>query len=67
MQLVLSTVVIGAGQAGLSAAHHLSRLGLTPGEEFLVVDANVRAGGAWQHRWSSLTMADCTGWPPCPS
>lgn len=42
---VHESVVIGAGQAGLSAAHHLQRLGI----EHLVLDANPSPGGAWQH------------------
>jgi cation diffusion facilitator CzcD-associated flavoprotein CzcO len=58
---VLSSVVIGAGQAGLSTAFHLARRGLRPGQDFLVLDANPAPGGAWQHRWSSLTMADVHG------
>ena len=53
--------MIGAGQAGLSAAYHLVRLGLVPGNDLLVLDANPAPGGAWQHRWSSLTMADVHG------
>lgn len=55
---VVEVVVIGAGQAGLSAAHHLKRLGVEP---FVVLDANDAAGGAWQHRWDSLTMHDVHG------
>ena len=54
---VLDSVVIGAGQAGLSASHHLQRLGI----DHLVLDANAAAGGAWQHRWDALTMADVHG------
>jgi cation diffusion facilitator CzcD-associated flavoprotein CzcO len=62
----VDVVVVGAGQAGLSAAYHLDRTGLVPvgsrGWErargtFVVLDDNPRAGGAWQHRWRSLTMA----------
>lgn len=49
---VRDVVVIGAGQAGLSAAHHLQRRGLHP----LVLDANKSPGGAWSHRWDSLLM-----------
>ena len=49
----VEVVVIGAGQAGLSAAHHLGRLGVG----FVVLDGEQRAGGAWQHRWPSLTLA----------
>ena len=32
-------LIIGAGQAGLAAAHELWRRGLVPGEDFLVLDA----------------------------
>jgi cation diffusion facilitator CzcD-associated flavoprotein CzcO len=54
---VLDSVVIGAGQAGLSASYHLKRRGL----RHVVLDADARPGGAWQHRWDSLTMADVHG------
>ncbi|WP_412543151.1 NAD(P)-binding domain-containing protein [Longispora sp. K20-0274] len=54
-------VVIGAGQAGLSAAYHLGRFGLKPFEELVVLDRNARPGGAWQHRWDTLTMHDVHG------
>lgn len=49
-------VVIGAGQAGLSAAYHLKRRGLEPGRGFLVLDKSPGPGGAWQFRWPSLTL-----------
>lgn len=51
---VHDSLVIGAGQAGLSASHHLLRLGV----EHVLLDANPQPGGAWQHRWDALTMAD---------
>ncbi|KQS99881.1 pyridine nucleotide-disulfide oxidoreductase [Cellulomonas sp. Leaf395] len=63
-------VVIGAGQAGLSAAYHLRRAGLVAvGERgweraaatFVVLDDGAQAGGAWQHRWPGLTMAEAHG------
>jgi cation diffusion facilitator CzcD-associated flavoprotein CzcO len=54
----VDTVVIGAGQAGLSSAHHLLRLGLAPFDQVVVLDADAAPGGAWQHRWDSLTMRD---------
>jgi cation diffusion facilitator CzcD-associated flavoprotein CzcO len=57
----VETVVVGAGQAGLSSAHHLLRRGLAPFDQVVVLDADARAGGAWQHRWDSLTMSDVHG------
>lgn len=50
-------IVIGAGHAGLSAAHHLDELGV----DMLVLDGNPAPGGAWQHRWDSLSMDDLHG------
>jgi cation diffusion facilitator CzcD-associated flavoprotein CzcO len=50
-------VVIGAGQAGLSSAYHLQKLGIAPGKGFLVLDQSPQAGGAWQFRWPSLTLS----------
>ncbi|WP_205602446.1 NAD(P)-binding domain-containing protein [Chelativorans alearense] len=50
-------VVIGAGQAGLSAAYHLKRQGLAPHKGFVVLDQSNEPGGAWQHRWPSLTLS----------
>jgi cation diffusion facilitator CzcD-associated flavoprotein CzcO len=55
--VVLDSLVIGAGQAGLSASYHLTRRGI----DHVVLDADDRPGGAWQHRWDSLTMADVHG------
>ena len=52
----MDILVIGGGQAGLSAAYHLHRLGLVGGKGFLVLDKSPQPGGAWQFRWPSLTM-----------
>jgi thioredoxin reductase len=60
---VLDSVVIGAGQGGLSASYHLKRLGLA----HVVLDAEDGPGGAWQHRWDSLTMDDVHGVADLPS
>jgi len=49
--------VIGAGQAGLSAAYHLKKLGLKIGQDFIILDEAPNAGGAWQFRWDSLTLS----------
>ncbi|MBP1325561.1 cation diffusion facilitator CzcD-associated flavoprotein CzcO [Leucobacter exalbidus] len=60
-----TVVIIGAGQAGLSAGYHLQRRGFTSalhdpeGERtFVMFDANSAPGGAWQHRWDSLLVAN---------
>ncbi|MCS6710797.1 NAD(P)/FAD-dependent oxidoreductase [Brachybacterium sp. EF45031] len=78
-------MVIGGGQAGISAAHHLLRLGAVPADDLahaatppsrphgtptarrheligparrvILLDAEDGPGGAWRHRWPSLTMA----------
>src|SRR5215218_8040449 len=50
-------VVIGAGQAGLSAAYHMKRLGLPPIRGFILLDRSPAPGGAWQFRWPSLTLS----------
>ena len=63
-----TVVVIGAGQAGLSAAYHLQRRGFESAltapdaaRTFVVLDAGDAPGGAWQHRWPSLVMATVNG------
>lgn len=48
----VDVVVIGAGQAGLSGAYFLRRSGL----EHVVLDHDDGPGGAWQHRWPTLTL-----------
>ena len=51
-----SVVVIGAGQAGLSTAYFLRRLGLDAGNEFVVLDRGPAPGGAWQFRWEAMRL-----------
>ncbi|WP_017615632.1 NAD(P)-binding domain-containing protein [Nocardiopsis salina] len=52
----VGVTVVGAGQAGLSAAWHLRRLGLVPGSDLLVLDRGPGTGGAWQFRWEALRL-----------
>ncbi len=52
----VKVVVIGAGQAGLSVAYYLRRFELVADEDFVMLDRAPGAGGAWQHRWSSLRL-----------
>lgn len=63
-----TVVVIGGGQAGLSAAYHLKKRGFVSAvtdpaapRSFVVLDADAAPGGAWQHRWESLRMATVNG------
>ena len=66
---VVDVVVIGAGQAGLSAAYHLRRRGYRgvadgagdAAPTFVLLDAEDGPGGAWRHRWESLRMATVNG------
>jgi len=48
----IETIVIGAGQAGLSIGYYLSRRALP----FVILDANQRIGDAWRNRWDSLRL-----------
>ena len=48
----IDTVVIGAGQAGLSAGYHLKKRGLP----FVILDADARIGDHWRDRWDSLKL-----------
>jgi cation diffusion facilitator CzcD-associated flavoprotein CzcO len=57
VRLRTDIVVIGAGQAGLSAAYHLRRRNLPPNRGFVVLDQAPDAGGAWQFRWPSLLLS----------
>jgi putative flavoprotein involved in K+ transport len=45
-------VVIGAGQAGLSAGYYLSKYNIP----FIILDANKRIGDSWRNRWDSLHL-----------
>jgi cation diffusion facilitator CzcD-associated flavoprotein CzcO len=49
-------VIIGAGQAGLSVAYHLQRMGLRMGQDVVVLDRGPGEGGAWQYRWPALRL-----------
>ncbi|MFF0155491.1 NAD(P)-binding domain-containing protein [Micromonospora sp. NPDC005203] len=59
-------VVIGAGQAGLSAGYHLRRTGFAPGSGFVILDGDNGPGGAWQHRWPTLVFDRVHGFHDLP-
>jgi putative flavoprotein involved in K+ transport len=46
------TVIVGAGQAGLSVAHHLAKRD----RPLLILDANDRIGDNWRRHWDSLRL-----------
>jgi putative flavoprotein involved in K+ transport len=46
------TVIIGGGQAGLSAGYHLKKRGVP----IVILDASDRIGDAWRNRWDSLRL-----------
>ena len=46
------TVVIGGGQAGLTAGYQLKKRGV----RFVILDASARVGDAWRNRWDSLHL-----------
>jgi putative flavoprotein involved in K+ transport len=48
----VDTIVVGAGQAGLSAGYHLKRRDLP----FVILEANERVGDVWRERWDSLRL-----------
>ena len=69
---MVEVVVVGGGQAGLAAGFYLRRAGLSPGRDFVIVDAGESPGGSWQHMWDGLrlfspaTYSSLPGWmmPP---
>ena len=48
----VDTIIIGAGQAGLSAGYHLAKRGLP----FTILDADARIGDHWRERWDTLRL-----------
>jgi len=48
----VETVIVGAGQSGLSVGYFLAR----QGRSFVILDANPRIGDAWRNRWDSLRL-----------
>ncbi|HEU5086573.1 MAG TPA: NAD(P)-binding domain-containing protein, partial [Roseiflexaceae bacterium] len=48
----IETVIVGGGQAGLSAGYFLQQ----HGRDFVILDAHARIGEAWRERWDSLRL-----------
>lgn len=58
----VDTVIIGAGQAGLSVGYHLAKLG----HRFVILDGNQRVGDNWRSHWDSLRLYSPAGWDSLP-
>jgi len=52
MKTHFSTIVIGAGQAGLAAGYYLKQ----SADDFLIIDENPEVGYSWKKRWDSLKL-----------
>jgi putative flavoprotein involved in K+ transport len=48
----IETVIIGAGQAGLCTAYHLTQ----EGRDCVVLDGNARVGDNWRRHWDTLRL-----------
>ena len=48
----VETLIIGAGQAGLATAYHLTRAG----RDVLVVESQERVGNGWRQQWDTLKL-----------
>ena len=48
----IETVIIGAGQAGLSTGYHLQK----QGRPFVILDAAARVGDQWRQQWDTLKL-----------
>ncbi len=48
----VDTLIIGAGQSGLSAGYHLARRGM----KFVILDADERVGDHWRQQYDSLRL-----------
>ena len=65
MNTDIETVIIGAGQAGLSTGYHLQRRG----RPFVILDGSARVGDNWREQWDTLrlfTPAKYDGLPGLP-
>ena len=68
--MVIETVIIGGGQAGLAVGYHLAKRD----RPFVILEANQRVGESWRNRWDSLVLftaaklSGLPGWPfPAPA
>lgn len=58
----METIIIGAGQAGLSASYYLKQQGIP----HTVFERNARVGDQWRRRWDSLELFTPTKYNSLP-
>lgn len=58
----VDVIIVGGGQAALAVAYFLRRTSLS----FVMLDAEVGAGGAWRHGWDSLRLFSSATWSSLP-
>ncbi|MNX43571.1 putative oxidoreductase CzcO [compost metagenome] len=52
MNIVQDVVIVGGGQAGLALGYYLKKSSLS----FVILDANLKVGDSWRHRYDSLKL-----------
>lgn len=60
--MIYDVIVVGAGQSGLALGYYLHRSDLN----YLILDAEQKAGGSWQHYWTSLRLFSPAQWSSLP-
>ena len=58
--------MVGGGQSALAIGYYLRRAGLTPGEDFVIVDAAGTSGGAWLQMWEGLRLFSPSSYSSLP-
>jgi putative flavoprotein involved in K+ transport len=58
----IETVIIGAGQAGLTTGYHLRKRG----RPFVILDGNARIGDNWRAQWDTLRLYTPTKYDGLP-
>lgn len=52
MNIVQDVVIVGGGQAGLALGYYLKK----SSRSFVILDANLKVGDSWRHRYDSLKL-----------
>lgn len=66
MRRRVEVAVVGGGQSALATGYYLRRTGLTPGEDFVIVDAADAPGGAWPRMWEGLRLFSPSSYSSLP-